>query len=136
MGASTARAAVAPVMAASVPGAPELLATHHSGRNRSFVICAPRETGGHAVTSLSARVVRDGNPAEALSTSPKATVRIGRRAPNSMVIEVRATNQLGASAPLIVNLDPTAPRVSSSRLTQRSSPQPCAKRQMVIELRP
>ena len=135
MGASTTRAA-APVMAASVPEAPELLATHHQGRNRSFVICAPRETGGHAVTSLSARVVRDGNPAEALSTSPKATVRIGRRAPNSMVIEVRATNQLGASAPLIVNLDPTAPRVSSSRLTQRSSPQPCTKRQLVIEVRP
>jgi hypothetical protein len=80
--------------------------------------------------------VRDGNPAESLSTSPKATVRIGGRAPSSMVIEIRATNQLGASAPLIVNLDPTAPRVSSSRLTHRSSPQPCAKRQLVIELRP
>ena len=136
MGASTTRTAAEAVMAASVPGAPELLSTHHQGRNRSFVICAPRETGGHAVTSLSARVVRNGNPAEALSASPKATVRIGRRAPSSMVIEVRAANQLGASAPLIVNLDPTAPRVSTSRLTQRSSPQPCAKRQMVIEVRP
>lgn len=121
---------------ATVPAPPVHVVTSASGRNRTVVVCASNENGGKRVSALRARVIRNGVLSQSLRSSDGTTFRIGRGKQEPIMIEVRAVNSVGFSAPLMIAVDVSPKRVTSSRVIPATVPNSCDRRQLTLQIRP
>ena len=121
---------------ATVPAPPVHVVTSASGRNRTLVVCASSDNGGKRVTALRARLIRNGVLSQSLRSSDGTTVRIGRGKQEPIMIEVRAVNSMGFSAPLMIAVDVSPKRVTSLRVFTSTTPHSCDGRQLTLQIRP